>query len=205
MSKSAKYYYDYKAISEIANYDGRKDTVMKGSEKYQDGLYLKNGNANSLSVKGRERWTNTMPKNLQADGQTPHTMHKNRAKGLGEPKGYGLQGEGFKGHSGNYDADGNLLTHDIDGVPARNKRSVWTVTTKPYKEAHFATFPPDLIEPCILAGSRAGDIVLDPFNGSGTTGAVALKHHRNYIGCELNPDYIKLSERRFSETQLSLL
>jgi DNA modification methylase len=81
----------------------------------------------------------------------------------------------------------------------RNKRSVWTVTTKPYKEAHFATYPPDLIEPCILAGSKENDIVLDPFSGSGTTGEVALKHNRNYIGLELNSDYAKISEKRLSE------
>lgn len=85
----------------------------------------------------------------------------------------------------------------------KNKRSVWSVTVKPYGGAHFATFPPDLIEPCILAGSKAGDIVLDPFNGSGTTGAVALKHHRDYIGCELNADYIALTHKRFSKTQLA--
>ncbi len=78
----------------------------------------------------------------------------------------------------------------------RNKRSVWTVATRPYKGAHFATFPPELIEPCVLAGSPRGGIVLDPFNGSGTTGAVALKHGRRYIGCELNPDYIALSMER---------
>ena len=78
----------------------------------------------------------------------------------------------------------------------RNKRSVWTVTTRPYKGAHFATFPPALIEPCILAGSRANDIVLDPFMGSGTTAAVALKHGRQYLGCELNPDYGPLQQER---------
>ena len=87
----------------------------------------------------------------------------------------------------------------------RNKRDVWTVTTKPYKEAHFATFPPDLIEPCILAGSRPGDTVLDPFNGSGTTGEVAIKHHRNYIGCELNPEYIELTNRRLAKVQPTLI
>jgi DNA modification methylase len=81
----------------------------------------------------------------------------------------------------------------------RNKRSVWTITTKPYKEAHFATYPPDLILPCILAGSKEGDIVLDPFSGSGTTGEVALKHNRNYIGLELNPEYAKLSEKRLTD------
>lgn len=78
----------------------------------------------------------------------------------------------------------------------RNRRSVWTVTTKPFKEAHFATFPPDLIEPCILAGCPAGGTVLDPFFGAGTTGLVAQRHGRNAIGIELNPDYIAIAKRR---------
>lgn len=80
----------------------------------------------------------------------------------------------------------------------RNRRSVWTVATRPYKGAHFATFPPALIEPCVLAGSRPGDIVLDPFMGSGTTAAVALAHGRRYLGCELNPDYAPLQDERIA-------
>lgn len=78
----------------------------------------------------------------------------------------------------------------------RNRRSVWSVATRPYKGAHFATFPSALIEPCILAGSRPGDIVLDPFMGSGTTAAVALQHGRRAIGCELNTEYLALIEDR---------
>ena len=78
----------------------------------------------------------------------------------------------------------------------RNKRSVWTVTTKPYKGAHFATFPPDLITPCILAGAPSGGVVLDPFMGSGTTASVALQHGRQYLGCELNPEYGPLQQNR---------
>ena len=78
----------------------------------------------------------------------------------------------------------------------RNRRSVWTVATRPYKGAHFATFPPALIEPCILAGSRPGDLVLDPFMGSGTTAAVSIQHGRGYLGCELNPEYGPLQEER---------
>ncbi len=80
----------------------------------------------------------------------------------------------------------------------RNRRSVWTVATRPYKGAHFATFPPALIEPCILAGSRPGDLVLDPFMGSGTTAAVALQHGRRAVGCELNPEYISLIDQRIA-------
>jgi len=78
----------------------------------------------------------------------------------------------------------------------RNRRSVWTVTTKSYKGAHFATFPEELIEPMILAGSSNDGLVLDPFSGSGTTGAVALRLGRNFVGCELNPEYVKLAESR---------
>ena len=82
--------------------------------------------------------------------------------------------------------------------PMRNKRDVWSIAVKPYKGAHFATFPPALIEPCILAGSRPGDIVLDPFMGSGTTAAVALQHGRQYLGCELNPEYEPLQDERIN-------
>lgn len=78
----------------------------------------------------------------------------------------------------------------------RNKRSVWVVASEPTPDAHFATYPTKLIEPCILAGSRPGDIVLDPFNGSGTTGYVALKHGRKYIGIDLNEEYLNLANRR---------
>lgn len=89
----------------------------------------------------------------------------------------------------------------VGNKETRNRRSVWTVNTKPYKGAHFATFPPTLIEPCILAGSREGDIVLDPFMGSGTTAAVALELGRQYLGCELNPDYKALQDARISAVQ----
>ncbi|MEX0975291.1 MAG: site-specific DNA-methyltransferase [Bacillota bacterium] len=78
----------------------------------------------------------------------------------------------------------------------RNKRSVWHVNTQPFTDAHFATFPEKLIEPCILAGSRPGDFVLDPFFGSGTVGVVCGQLQRKYIGIELNPDYIEIAEKR---------
>lgn len=90
--------------------------------------------------------------------------------------------------------NGNMKA--VGDAVQRNRRSVWTVNTKPYKGAHFATFPTDLIKPCILAGSRPDDIVLDPFMGSGTTAAVAIQMGRQYIGCELNPDYGVLQEAR---------
>jgi site-specific DNA-methyltransferase (adenine-specific) len=89
----------------------------------------------------------------------------------------------------------------LDGT--RNKRSVWTVATRPYAEAHFATFPPDLIRPCILAGCPVGGTVLDPFGGSGTTGMVAEEEGRHSVLIELNPEYVKLAQRRTA--QLGLL
>lgn len=90
-------------------------------------------------------------------------------------------------------------------VSNRNKRSVWTITTKGFAEAHFATFPPELPETCILAGSRTGDLILDPFNGSGTTGMVTLKHNRRYVGVELNPKYIEMTHRRLAGVQPMLM
>lgn len=78
----------------------------------------------------------------------------------------------------------------------RNRRSVWTVATKPLKEAHFAAYPPELIEPCIKAGSREGGTVLDPFFGAGTTGLVANRLGRDCIGIELNPEYAEIARRR---------
>lgn len=86
------------------------------------------------------------------------------------------------------------------GTPeTRNRRSVWTVATKPYAGAHFATFPPDLIEPCILAGCPVGGTVLDPFGGSGTTAGVAMRNGRNAILCELNPEYAALMPDRIAD------
>lgn len=85
-------------------------------------------------------------------------------------------------------------------APWRNKRSVWEVATQPYPDAHFATFPEDLVKPCILAGSKAGDVVLDPFGGSGTVGKVALELGRKAILIELNAEYVKLAERRTKTT-----
>ena len=98
---------------------------------------------------------------------------------------YHNPGTGLAPHSG--------LSKSYD---RKNKRSVWSITNKPYKGAHFACFPPDLIEPCILAGSREGDVILDPFMGSGTTAMVAKQHDRSYIGCELHEDYGSLIQKR---------
>jgi len=105
-----------------------------------------------------------------------------------------IPGQGY----GTHRPDREESTYDL---ATRNRRSVWTVATRPYKGAHFATFPPALIEPCILAGSRPNDIVLDPFMGSGTTAQVAMQHGRQYLGCELNLEYAPLQEQRISSVK----
>ena len=95
--------------------------------------------------------------------------------------------------NGKYHNSGSGLSKSYD---RKNKRDVWSITNKPYKGSHFAVFPPDLITPCILAGSEKGDIVLDPFMGSGTTAMVAKQLGRDYIGCELHEEYSNLIDQR---------
>jgi len=87
----------------------------------------------------------------------------------------------------------------LSGLNGRNRRSVWTVSTKPFKGAHFATFPPDLIEPCVLAGAPVGGVVLDPFGGAGTTGLVAQRNGRNSVLCELNYEYVGIACERLGD------
>jgi DNA modification methylase len=102
--------------------------------------------------------------------------------------------------------DNDLSERSKDAVyEKRNKRSVWTVNTKPYAGAHFAVFPTELIEPCIMAGAPVGGIVLDPFMGSGTTAQVAQHLGRQYLGCELNPAYKPLQDKRISQLSLELV
>ena len=114
---------------------------------------------------------------------------RDRSKGK-----YHNPGTGLQPHSG--------LTKSYT---KRNKRSVWSINKKPYKGAHFATYPEELIEPCILAGSEKGDIILDPFMGSGTTATVAKTHGRHYIGCELHEDYGKLIQKRLNSRSFAKL
>ena len=113
-------------------------------------------------------------KNVMDKGLTPNGMHLRREEG----------------------------EQDVQ-YTVRNKRDVWTIPVQPTKEAHFATFPEKLVEPCILAGCPVGGVVLDPFFGSGTTGRVAISTNRHYIGCELNPEYIEICNRRTNNIQLT--
>ena len=172
LSKSKTYYYDQDAIREPYA-EASLPRALRGTSE-------------------NNKWVEGAP------GSTAHTISQPRKNVRKQfEKEHGGGGSGLKGHSGYKAADGRLLINPL----GRNKWSVWEVPTVAYKEAHFATFPPALIEPCILAGSKEGDTVLDPFNGSGTTGEVSIKHNRSYIGCELNPDYVKLTKRRLSKVQ----
>lgn len=99
-----------------------------------------------------------------------------------------------------FTGENNTTRKMLDGSHGRNKRSVWTVTTKPFSGAHFATFPEELIMPCILAGCPEGGTVLDPFGGAGTTALAAHKHNRNAVLCELNPEYAELARARIVGT-----
>ena len=111
---------------------------------------------------------------------------------------------GVKGNIEKYQVTGAENKTTLEGGMA-NKRSVWTVNTKPYAGAHFAVFPQELIEPCIMAGAPVGGIVLDPFMGSGTTAQVAQHLGRQYLGCELNSDYKPLQDKRISQLSLELV
>lgn len=121
------------------------------------------------------------------------------SEAIKEPAVKGAAGSSFnKGKTATHQM-GRSSDRDRADSSTRNRRSVWTVSTKPFKEAHFATFPPDLIEPCVLAGCPIGGTVLDPFSGAGTTGLVALSNDRNYIGVELNPAYCEMAKARLLE------
>ena len=99
---------------------------------------------------------------------------------------------------------GGLLGKPNELNPKRNKRDVWTINAKPFKGAHFAVMPEHLVEPCVLAGTKEGDTILDPFLGSGTVAIVAERHRRNWIGCELNPDYSVIAKSRIASAQAKM-
>ena len=186
LTKSAKYHYDYEAIQEEATgYDGRKDTMFKGGKKDPLGY---SEQPQGFHTRGHQSWTFKEHKSLQYDGQKPNTMHLKRMA---------RNGSNIPGHTGNLSEDGKeMFRRNERGFPVRNSRTVWTIPTQGYKEAHPATFPEELPRRCIAAGSREGDIVLDPFSGAGTTGFVAVRMGRLYIGIELNPAYNEMARSR---------
>lgn len=166
LSKSARYYFDAEAIAEPV----AESTLPRS-------LRAQTSSARECGV----------------PGQSPHSLHEKR--GRGGRNAFRGQWHFRDAENGPANRDGRDM-RDIGTSATRNKRDVWTVATQPYKGAHFATFPPDLIKPCILAGCPAGGTVLDPFGGSGTTGSVASGNGRRAVLVELNPEYAKLATDR---------
>ena len=140
----------------------------------------------------------------QLDGRPEEQRPNGQLRGKAGKNAFRGQGAERKSTTGPANRDGRDLM-DVGAGPTRNKRSVWTVATRPYKGAHFATYPIELVRPCILAGCPVGGVVLDPFNGSGTTGAAAIGSDRQYIGIDINPEYIELAHKRLSGVQPALV
>ncbi|MBS0329244.1 MAG: site-specific DNA-methyltransferase [Proteobacteria bacterium] len=180
LSKSERYYWDAEAMQEPAVGGLPGNTTHKHTSAYEAGDDRARTKAGPVAYAERQR-----------------------SKRDSFKRGGSKRAEVIPGQSvGTHRPDRPESEYDVF---TRNRRSVWTVATRPYKGAHFATFPPALIEPCILAGAPFNGLVLDPFTGSGTTAAVALQHGRRFIGCELNPDYIKLAEARIAAAEAEVL
>jgi len=178
LSKKAKYYYDADAVREPhVTQENRPDGIIRNR------LFEYDSKENQLrprKCKDREGFRGG-PGSLYTNNNTFDNSYKMARNGTNIP-----------GHSGNYNAAGECLLNPN----GRNRRTVWEITTQPTPEAHFATFPEALVEPCIKAGSKQGDMILDPFGGSGTTGLVARNLKRDCILIELNPVYIGISRNK---------
>ncbi|ACR28686.1 DNA-methyltransferase [Burkholderia glumae] len=174
LSKSERYYFDHQAMREPRTQD-------EDSSVFRGGCYV--GGADDNAVLGKRR----VPGNKSHKGTTASANdEKHRTK------------------AGLVDYAQRERDADPGDLGTRNRRSVWTIATQPYAAAHFATFPEALVEPCVLAGSRPGDVVFDPFFGSGTVGQVAQRLGRRFLGCELNPDYEPLQRDRLRQPGLML-
>ncbi len=195
LAKSERYFYDADAIKEKATYgianspESIKSPYGQGFTRAAAKIHIPSG------------W------NTAHVGSDLLGLYKNIPDGQGNIRKFRDKQSGHsRRHAGFNDRwDAMEKTEQCSGM--RNKRSVWQVATVPFSEAHFATFPPQLIKPCVLAGSRQGDIVFDPFMGAGTTALVASMYDRNYLGCELNAEYVAIANRRIANetAQVKLL
>ena len=165
--------------------------LSKSERYYFDAEAIKEPSSEGTHERRSKYKTGVKPVAGWATGsRSHHVIEHNKQKNTGRK----LADEGY-GIKNNKSFDEAMAV-----MPStRNKRSVWTVTTQPFKEAHFATFPPALIEPCILAGCPKGGTVLDPFGGAGTTGLVADRHGRDAVLVELSPAYAKMAEERIRQ------
>ena len=178
LSKSERYFYDHEAIKEPCIYDvNGTGTAARKARQNVDGKSMPTAERNGMRPAGYKNSVNFDGKNKGAEKQRGHSRK----------------------HAGFNDRWDNMEKEE-QCTGMRNKRDVWTIAPANYPDAHFATYPPALIKPCVLAGTKAGDTVLDPFGGSGTTGQVALELGRKAILCELNSEYVKLIKRRTNIT-----
>jgi len=178
LSKNEKYYFDYEAIMEPVS-DQQRLNYQSGSRKF--GI-----NADRNDNDFGERSKDWKPKMRYGSGKKVERTHE---------QGY-AEAAGHRDNSGGFDSE----IRTKDGEFVRNKRDVWSVNVKPDSIAHFATYPEELIKPCILAGCPSGGMVLDPFMGSGTTAMAARKMNRHFVGFELNPDYCKIIDKKSQVT-----
>lgn len=140
-----------------------------------------------------KRWSQNVAAQAGSERANGGRKTNGRMKAVGGPQAK------QRGHVRRHDGLGDTwdgMSKAEQQAHGRNLRNVWTIATRPFKEAHFATFPPELVEPCIKAGCPRGGLVLDPFGGAGTTGLVASRLQRDAILIELNPDYAALARRR---------
>ena len=196
MSKSSRYYYDAEAIKEPAALSSlaRWDQDIENQHGSNRVPGKTNGTMKAVGGEPRSFKGSKFNQGKTALHQLDRSSDKPRVLG---PKGASADEAENRSAKGAVMGRGAGWRDDPTNSPdKRNKRSVWEIATQPYSEAHFATFPEALVEPCILAGSKVGDTVLDPFCGSGTTGVVSLRYHREFIGIELNKDYAELARKR---------
>ena len=181
LSKSPRYYFDAAAIAEPLG-ESSIERLSQAGLAEQEGSDRVPGKTNGkMKAVGRRAPGNHSHKGATAYAEDEGEFHRTKA---------GLVSFAERERA-------KVAAGDLIGT--RNKRSVWTVTTQPFSEAHFATFPPALIEPCILAGCPKDGMVLDPFGGAGTTGLVADRLGRNATLIELNPEYADMAERRIRQ------
>jgi DNA modification methylase len=196
-SKSERYYFDAEAIKEPAAWNSKHTKFPDGWDTGTGGhgAFHREGREKGKRVNGAASWKGSAfddPRDLEAHPDT----------------GRGPRAAGNKSHKGvtEYEASETeehrtkvgLMNIAETAYETRNKRSVWTIASKPFKGAHFATFPPKLVEPCILAGSPLHGIVLDPFAGAGTVALVARNFGRHCVLMEMNPEYVVMAERRLA-------
>lgn len=212
MSKSERYHYDLEAIAEPSspNSHARAARGRSDHHKWADGGPGDQTIAKVPPSAGRLPGVNRKAQHSSGQMQKPvagwaagagdHSAkdHARARAGLKDSTKFG-RGPGWRNKQNE-----PFSAAIVDAVPVRNVRTVWTIPTEPFSGAHFATFPRDLVRRCILSGSRPGDTVFDPFMGSGTVAQVATELGRNFIGCELNPEYVALHELRRTTIGLPL-